>query len=139
MKTKLVLILAFSIFINCYSQSSMEYIDKGLSKMGTDFGTGIQDYQGAIADFSKAIEINPKNEYAYFFRGLSKALLFDYRGAIADYSEAIEINPNSAGAYHNRGLSKISLGQKESGCLDLSKAEELGYAKAYERIKEYCN
>jgi len=31
------------------------------------------------------------------------------------------------------------LGQKDSGCLDLSKAGELGYFKAYETIKKYCN
>jgi hypothetical protein len=52
---------------------------------------------------------------------------------------SIEINPKSAEAYENRGLSKIAIGQKDNGCKDLSKAGELGYEKAYERIKEFCN
>jgi len=56
-----------------------------------------------------------------------------------DYNKAIELNPNYAAAYLNRGLIKIGLEQKNSGCLDLSKAGELGYAKAYESIKYYCN
>ncbi|MDA9332749.1 tetratricopeptide repeat protein, partial [Saprospiraceae bacterium] len=60
-------------------------------------------------------------------------------GSIADYTKAIEIDPNYAKAYLNRGRSKLMLGQKDSGCLDLSKAGELGYGKAYEVIKEYCN
>ena len=30
------------------------------------------DYQGAIADYTKAIEINPKFALAYFNRGLAK-------------------------------------------------------------------
>ena len=56
-----------------------------------------------------------------------------------DYNKAIEINPEFVEAYYSRGLAKIGLGQKESGCLDLSKAGELGYSKAYESIKKYCN
>jgi len=42
-------------------------------------------------------------------------------------------------AYYHRGLAKILLGQKDNGCLDLSKAGELGSAKAYEAIKNFCN
>ena len=92
-----------------------------------------------IADYSKAIEINPNDAIAYRDRGAAKFDLKDYRGAIADYSKAIEINPNYAEAYGNRGIAMIKLGQKDSGCLDLSKAGELGYFDAYDVIKEYCN
>jgi len=60
-------------------------------------------------------------------------------GAIQDFNKTIELNPNYALAYGGRGLAKIRLGQKDDGCLDLSKAGELGYAEAYEAIKEYCN
>jgi hypothetical protein len=38
-------------------------------------------------------------------------------------------------AYLNRGIAKIGLGQIDSGCLALSKAGELGYAEAYEVVK----
>jgi len=72
-------------------------------------------------------------------RGLAKAKLGDYKGAISDYNKAIELNPKLADAYYDRGVVKLLLGQKDSGCLDLYKAGELGFDKAYEVIKEYCN
>ena len=75
----------------------------------------------------------------YFNSGNAKANLKDYKGAIEDFNKVIELNPKDAFAYNNRGLAKIDLGQKDSGCLDLSKAGELGFAEAYESIKEFCN
>ncbi len=61
-------------------------------------------YDQAIADYDKAIEINPKLAMAYNNRGL----VFDGTGqfdrAIADYNKAIEINPEFSIAYNNRGL-----------------------------------
>ena len=38
-----------------------------------------------------------------------------------------------------RGYAKLNLNQKDSACLDFSKAGELGYEKAYEEIKKFCN
>ena len=96
------------------------------------------DNIAAIADFTKAIEINPNYYTAYLERGTAKGNLKDHRGAILDYNKAIKIDPKKFKAYFNRGLSKIILGQKEDGCLDLSKAGELGYDVAYEVIKKYC-
>ena len=44
----------------------------------------LEDYRGAIDDFSKAIELNPNDGGAYYNRGLAKEALEDYRGAIHD-------------------------------------------------------
>jgi len=60
-------------------------------------------------------------------------------GSIQDFNKTIELNPKLTEAYSGRGVAKIVLGQKDSGCLDLSKAGELGFEKAYQYIKEYCN
>src|SRR6266496_4697048 len=46
-----------------------EYFEQGVSKYNLD------DYQGAIIEFSKVIEINSTNDQAYYNRGLSKASL----------------------------------------------------------------
>ncbi len=51
------------------------------------------DLVGAIADYSKAIELDPKDTIAYFNRGGAKQMKGDLDGAIADYSKAIELNP----------------------------------------------
>src|SRR5574341_1186786 len=69
----------------------------------------LQDDTGAIQDFSKAIELNPKHAEAYCLRGSAKYALQDYTGAIQDYSKAIELNPKDVEAYYGRGEAKFSL------------------------------
>jgi len=91
------------------------------------------DYNGAIADYTKAIEINPNFADAYYNRGSSKNDLKDYNGAIADFTKAIEINPNDAFAYYNRGSSKDNLKDYYGAIADYTKAIEINPndAKAY--------
>jgi len=62
-----------------------------------------RDYDRAIADFSKVIEIDPKDVLAYVGRGQAHHEKRHYDRAIADYSKAIEIDPKDADAYYNRG------------------------------------
>ena len=50
------------------------------------------DYEEDIADYSKEIETNPEDDYAYYNRGLDKWNLKDYQGVIANVSKAIEID-----------------------------------------------
>lgn len=99
------------------------------------------DNLGAMADFDKAcnedFKRRPSSE-AFLKRGMLKSQLKDKKGAIVDFNKAIEKFSEYDEAYYHRGLAKISLGQKKSGCLDLSKAGELGYIKAYEAIRRYC-
>ncbi|MDA2919073.1 tetratricopeptide repeat protein [Desulfobacterota bacterium AH_259_B03_O07] len=89
--------------------------------------------------FSLVTPIYSQTAQTYIDSGSKKHRQGDYRGAIKDYTKAIEINPKDAEVYYGRGLTKLYLGQKDSGCLDLSKAGELGYFKAYDFIKQYCN
>ena len=98
-----------------FSQTAKEYFDMGDSKYD------LEDYIGAIKDYSKAIEINPNFADAYYNRGRAKST---EKGAIADYSKAIGINPNYADAYHNRGIAKLDLEDYEGAIADLSKAIE---------------
>ena len=76
----------------------------------------LNDYNGAIKDYTKAIEIaieiDPKYKYPYYNRGVAKYELKDYNGAIEDYSKAIEIDHKWANAYYNRGIAKGEIGDK---------------------------
>jgi len=69
----------------------------------------------AIADESKAIEIDPKNATAYYNRGVAYDTLGQWDKAIADYSRAIEIDPKYAKAYSNRNNAyrKLRSGKKQ--------------------------
>ena len=99
----------------------------------------LQDYRGAIADYTILISISPKNDEAFFERGICKSRLNDPEGAIKDFNAVIRLDPKNNIAYLNRGISRLALKQKESACLDFSKAGELGYDQAYEMINKYCN
>jgi tetratricopeptide (TPR) repeat protein len=87
-----------------------------------------KDYIGAIADYTKAIEIDPNfsDGVIYTNRANIKAHLNDYLGAVSDYTKAIDIYPNDAYTYFNRGLAYFELNDLRSACLDFKIAKELG-------------
>ena len=60
------------------------------------------NYRGAIADFSKAILLNPNEADLYYQRGLILKKLSDRRAAIQDFDDAILRDPNHARAYLER-------------------------------------
>ena len=96
------------------------YISRGVSKID------LKDYKGSLADFNKAIELNPNCAIAYRCRGVSKgALKKDYNGAIADYTKALELDPNFSAVYFHRGCAKTSLEDYNGAISDYSKAIEL--------------
>ena len=54
----------------------------------------LSDYRGAIIDFSKAIEINPKDSFLYFWRGFSHESLEEYPNAVKDLKISQHLDPN---------------------------------------------
>jgi len=96
------------------------------------------DYQGAIADYSKAIEINPQDADYYFIRGLAKSRLKNRQGAIADYNKAIAINPQYVLAYSNRGIAKELVGDLKGACADWKEASSLGDKDAAGWVRDQC-
>ena len=85
------------------------------------------DYDSAIADYTKAIEIDPKDAKAYYNRGLIFNNIGEYYQAIADFTKAIEINPKYADAYNSRGAAYAVKGEYERAWEDVYKAQSLGY------------
>ena len=69
---------------------------------GVAYG-GKGDYDRAIADFDKAIQLKPDYADAYDNRGVAYGSKGDYDRAIADYDKAIQLKPDYADAYYNRG------------------------------------
>ena len=103
------------------------YINRGNIKL--DIG----QKDAAIADYDRAIALNPKNYLAYINRGNFKFDTGDKDAAIADYDRAIALNPKYALAYYNRGNTKLSIGQKDAAIADYNRAIALNpkYAEAY--------
>lgn len=60
------------------------------------------DYDQALADYSEAIELDPKQAFAHNNRGIVHRLKGNFESAIADFGEAIKLDPKHAGALSNR-------------------------------------
>lgn len=99
-----------------FGQTASDYISTGNVKLFT------KDYNDAIIDFSKAIELDPKNERALFNRGMAKAGLEEHAAALVDYDKAIELNSKEQSWYYNRGLSKIQIKSYNEAVSDFDKA-----------------
>ena len=83
------------------------------------------DYESAIADYTKAIRLEPGDANAYYNRGLAKYYLGQYLAAISDYDTAIKLKPDDAHAYSNRGTAKHKLGQYIAAISDYNKVIQL--------------
>ena len=53
------------------------------------------DSKGAIADYSKAISLDPRFAVAYANRAAERLQLEDFKGAIADWEKAVKLDPSS--------------------------------------------
>jgi len=81
-----VLILICYTTLPLYAQFSVEeYFYSGVEKVEAG------DYEGAIKEFDKAIEINPKDARAYNGRGVSKIFLGQKDSGCLDLTKAMEL------------------------------------------------
>ena len=85
------------------------------------------DYDRAITDYTKAIELDRKDALAYLNRGSAYYKKQDYDRAIADYTKAIKIDPKAADAYYGRGFAYKAKGNDNWAEADFQRAKELGY------------
>jgi Flp pilus assembly protein TadD len=83
------------------------------------------DYDGAIADYTKAIALGATDPATYYGRGRAKESKDDLDGAIADYTKVIELDPTNADAYNDRGFARESKGDLDGAAVDLNKAAKL--------------
>ena len=135
MRLPLLLLSCFFLLIVQYSnaqKTAEEFFVKGKQKLKS------LDFNGAIADFTKAIELKSNYPDAYIKRAYARDGLEDYKGAINDYNKAIELHPDWTEAYLNRGFAKYYLRDFEGGCADFSKAGKLGDTTGYSFVRQYC-
>jgi len=87
----------------------------------------------AIADYTKAIALDPNYAFAYNNRGLTYEKKGEIDRAIADYTKAIALDPKNAIAYTNRGAAYYSKGALDRAIADFDEAIKLNpnYAITY--------
>ncbi|MBN1797940.1 MAG: tetratricopeptide repeat protein [Spirochaetales bacterium] len=130
LKVVLVVLTCLFFVMNIFAQTADEYYKKGLA----EYEAG--DMSGAIANFTRAIKLNPDFAEAYYRRGNAKLAKEDYEGAIADYKLAIKLNPKlaepvaseeikikqSSMDFYNQALAKKTSGLSDEALALCSKA-----------------
>jgi tetratricopeptide (TPR) repeat protein len=131
---KLIATLLIILFAGCATPpkkpapKSVDYNRQGV----TDYNEG--NYDQAIANFSKAIELIPGLVNAYNNRGNAYYRKGLYDEAIADYDKAIELDPTYTDPYNNRGYSYYRKGLYDRAIASYDKAVKIDpeYVTAYE-------
>ncbi|MFZ1633768.1 MAG: tetratricopeptide repeat protein [Chitinophagales bacterium] len=110
------------------------YYNRGINKRN------LNNFTGAISDYSEAIKLRPDYVKAFNNRGFAKMQIDDYSGAISDFTSAIKYDNYNTEftnmAFGNRGIAKLAIGQ--DGCADLRKAMELGNKSVTQIYNEFC-
>ena len=83
------------------------------------------EFDLAIEDFTKVIDLNPDSAEAYYNRGFAYNSKGAIDRAIVDYNTAIQLNPNYALAYYNRGNAYYEKQEFAQSITDYNKTIEL--------------
>lgn len=91
------------------------------------------DFDAAIRDYDKALELNPEYVDALNNRGMIKGLKQQYAEAKQDFDAALAIRPDFAKALNNRGNANRFLGDAGAALADFDKAISIkpDYLDAY--------
>tara|TARA_B110000879_G_C11144424_1_gene501741 strand:- start:103 stop:2061 length:1959 start_codon:yes stop_codon:yes gene_type:complete len=120
----------------CFGQTAEDYFKIGESDVSS------YDFNSAIVNFTKAIELDPYFHKAYNNRGLAQANLKDFKLAVVDFTKAIELWNLDAQYFMNRGLAKAGLNDLRGSIKDYTKAIELQViypSTEYEKLIAYRN
>ncbi len=87
-------ILIYSKYIEGHPSETMAYLNRGVAYMNKAMTDKVLMIS-AISDFDKAIELDPKNTSAYYFRGKTFFMQHNYSRAITNYNKVADLNPSS--------------------------------------------
>ena len=116
-------LLLLALAVTAIGQVARNSATDHLAQAMADRNNG--NFDAAIAEFTKAIKIDPLNTMAYYNRARVREGKHDFDGAIADYSKAAEIEPMLCNAYHGRAVARRAKGNLDGAIADISKCIEI--------------
>ncbi len=81
-----------------------------------------EEFDFAIADFNKSLELKPDLGISYYSRGYAYAAVGNHEAAIADYTKSIDLSYEQHMSYSNRGTSLTSLRRFDDAIADFTQA-----------------
>lgn len=128
------------INIETFAASSVNESTEHFNTGETYYQNG--DYTNALAEFTRAIELDPNYVAAYHHRSIVYANLEEYDLALDDIEKAILLSPDNSLLYHTRGLLYSDIGDFEQALASQNIAISIApqFADAYlERGAAYGN
>ncbi len=126
-KIKVMLLICSALLMLGCANPALEHLEQGYTYADQE------QWDEAIVQYTKAIELDPELARAYNNRGWAYGEKGQSDLAIADYNKAIELDPELAMAYSNRGNTYFDKGEIDNAIADYSRTIELdpNYALAY--------
>jgi tetratricopeptide (TPR) repeat protein len=93
--------IAHEDFFLKYHPTAIHYFQRANLEMQ------IKQFDAAIKDYTKTIELDAKNAEAYNNRGKARACKKNYTEAMTDFEKAVELNPNESSYKDNLKLMQI--------------------------------
>jgi len=116
---------------------SVQVCGDNLFVLAGEYKRSQNDLTAALADYTRALELNPRNAAACSQRGEIEAFQGDEAGARADFTRALELDPGSTETYSRRGVLREIRGDFSNAVSDYEKVIELRpFESDYERL--YC-
>lgn len=103
---------------------------------------GIKNFDKAVDDFTKAIQMQTDFEGAYFYRGMSYNRLEKSIEAIKDFTKVISFNKDNTDAYFMRALVKSNMNDRQGAISDydeILKREKNAKPSVYKMSTVYNN
>lgn len=128
----ILLFTVISVKVACGQKTPNEFLNLGLSRYYE------LDYENAILNYTKAIELKPDFSSAFYFRAKAKEKLLQYKPAVDDLTDAIKFKSDFGEAYYLRGNLYEKLNKKIEACNDWTAAASHGYYEANYILKQKC-
>ncbi|NDW11365.1 serine protease [Bacteroides sp. 214] len=99
---------------------------------------GARQYQRALDDIAKCIEMNPNEPLYHLELGLINLRVARYEQSIEALNNGIKLDGSNPDFYRLRGIAQVQLKQKNEACASFAKAKELGSEEVDELIEKNC-
>jgi len=106
----------------CFSQN--QNLSKEILKRAEQENSN-GDFEKAILDYSKVIELTPNDPWWWMARGEVRFKNKDTIGALADLNKSIQIDSGFSYGYFRRGYIKAQIGDKKGSDWDFNKSDDL--------------